>query len=153
MNKQRRVIPALAIIFNEQGQILLTKRDEPESPYHGLWEFPGGGIEHGENPQDTVLREVKEETGLTVQLLTKHPFVYSHLDERGEVHTIVMGFPARYVSGKIDTNNEPDVSEARWFNYEKIDFARTIPLTKEMLEEAREYMELNKKHVHTTTKE
>ena len=43
--------------------VLLT-RNSPRGPHPGLWNLPGGGIEHGEAPADAVVREVAEETGL-----------------------------------------------------------------------------------------
>lgn len=55
---------AAAIIFNEQGQILLQKRGD-----NGLWGLPGGGHELNESLSQTVLREVREETGLDVAIV------------------------------------------------------------------------------------
>lgn len=48
-------------------RLLITLRDDFEGlPYRGLWDFPGGGREPGETPEQTVLREVHEEVGLIV---------------------------------------------------------------------------------------
>jgi 8-oxo-dGTP pyrophosphatase MutT (NUDIX family) len=48
-----------------QGQhVLLVKRDHP-----ALWELPGGGMQPGESPEDTVVREVYEETGTAVEIV------------------------------------------------------------------------------------
>ena len=55
-----------AIIQNEAGQILLQQRAYPR----GKWGLPGGLMELGESTEETTLREVKEETGLTLGELT-----------------------------------------------------------------------------------
>jgi len=47
-----------------EGQVLLIRK--ARGPYAGLWDLPGGGIEFGESPEEAVLREFQEETGLAV---------------------------------------------------------------------------------------
>lgn len=48
-------------------QLLVYRRDvKPDLAYPGLWDFPGGGREGDETPEETVLRELEEEFGLTV---------------------------------------------------------------------------------------
>lgn len=43
-----------------------VQRREDDGPYHGLLEFPGGGIESGELPLEAVVREVEEEVGIKI---------------------------------------------------------------------------------------
>ena len=52
-----------AVVLNEQNEILLKK-----DPIRG-WELPGGMVEQGESIDDAVIREVKEETGLDIELV------------------------------------------------------------------------------------
>jgi 8-oxo-dGTP pyrophosphatase MutT (NUDIX family) len=64
--KPNSVVPsASAVVTNEYGQILLIKRRD-----NTLWALPGGGHEVGETIEQTAIREVKEETGLDVQVLS-----------------------------------------------------------------------------------
>ncbi|MGH9894387.1 MAG: NUDIX hydrolase [bacterium] len=58
-------IGAAAIIVNDNGGVLLVKHTYG----HLNWELPGGTAEAGESPDETVLREVREETGLDVAVL------------------------------------------------------------------------------------
>ena len=51
-------------IVEEKGKLLLLERKQPN-----IWEFPGGGIEFGEQPDETAKREVFEETGLEVKII------------------------------------------------------------------------------------
>ncbi|WP_149825443.1 NUDIX hydrolase [Streptomyces tailanensis] len=56
----------VAVIVNSRREVLLQLRDEkPDICWPGYWSLPGGGSEPGETPMDTVLRELKEETGIT----------------------------------------------------------------------------------------
>lgn len=55
-------VAAYALVVRDDA-VLLT-RNSPRGPHPGLWNLPGGGIEHGEAPRDAVVREVAEETGL-----------------------------------------------------------------------------------------
>jgi ADP-ribose pyrophosphatase YjhB (NUDIX family) len=66
-------VAAYAVIIRD-GQILLS-RLAPHVSREGLWTLPGGGLDHGEDPRDAVVREVHEETGLSVQIgETAHTF-------------------------------------------------------------------------------
>jgi ADP-ribose pyrophosphatase YjhB (NUDIX family) len=54
---------AYAYCVRTDGALLLA-RMAPDSPDAGWWTLPGGGVEFGEHPDDAVLRELREETGL-----------------------------------------------------------------------------------------
>ncbi|MBD8501151.1 NUDIX domain-containing protein [Paenibacillus arenosi] len=58
---RRIIVTGGAIIRDNQGRILLQKRSD-----YGDWGLPGGGMDHGETIEETMIREVKEETGLEV---------------------------------------------------------------------------------------
>ena len=62
---QRAAAYALAVRESETGPEVLLTRNSARGPHPGSWTLPGGGIDHGEKPRDTVVREVHEETGLT----------------------------------------------------------------------------------------
>jgi 8-oxo-dGTP diphosphatase len=59
------IIVTSAIIRNYENKVLIVKR-EPNDSFPNKWEFPGGKSEYGEHPEESVKREVKEETGLTI---------------------------------------------------------------------------------------
>ncbi|MGW4947850.1 NUDIX domain-containing protein [Actinoplanes sp. NPDC004185] len=62
-----RRIGAYGLCRDAAGRVLLA-RNSHLSAFPGLWTLPGGGVEQGEHPDDTVVREFAEETGLTVRV-------------------------------------------------------------------------------------
>jgi 8-oxo-dGTP diphosphatase len=62
---RRRRIAAYGVCRDGDGRVLLV-RASLRSNTPGVWSLPGGGIDHGEHPADAVVREIAEETGLTV---------------------------------------------------------------------------------------
>lgn len=61
----RHYVGAVGVIFNSAGQVLLI---EHVFRAHFPWGLPGGWVEHGESPAETVKREVEEELGVTVEI-------------------------------------------------------------------------------------
>jgi 8-oxo-dGTP diphosphatase len=57
---------SLAVIINENNQILITRRAH-DVPHGGLWEVPGGKLEPEETPHEALLREIHEEVGLLIK--------------------------------------------------------------------------------------
>jgi 8-oxo-dGTP diphosphatase len=60
-------ITVAAAVIRREGRILLTQRFE-DAHLGGLWEFPGGKVEDGETLQTALLREIREELGVTVEV-------------------------------------------------------------------------------------
>jgi len=58
-----------AIILNENKEILFTQRSLNDDFLPGYWELPGGGIDYGETPQEALIREIKEECGLGIEII------------------------------------------------------------------------------------
>ena len=65
MSTQTVLVAACALI-DADGRVLIAQRPEGKT-MAGLWEFPGGKVEKGERPEESVIRELKEELGITVK--------------------------------------------------------------------------------------
>lgn len=59
------LVSAVALI-DADGRVLIAQRPEGKT-MAGLWEFPGGKVEGGERPEETLIRELQEELGITVK--------------------------------------------------------------------------------------
>ena len=97
---------AAAVIFDERGHVLLVKENYERRRYS----FPGGAVERDEVPQDAVLREAQEETGVTVAI--DHLVGVYRLQNGFVVYAfrcnIVSGTPAMPVTGEL--------SEVAWYS-------------------------------------
>ena len=75
------------VIYN--NKILIMKKVKPSSDGYGYWELPGGGLEYGETPHQALIRELKEETGLTIHVIKP---VYTFTAIRPHYQTVGIGF-------------------------------------------------------------
>lgn len=65
MGEQQISVGVGAVVFRG-SEVLLIKRGKP--PFMGRWSIPGGGLHHGERLEDAAVREVMEETGVSIRL-------------------------------------------------------------------------------------
>ena len=72
----RLVLVAACVLIDPDGRVLIAQRPEGKS-MAGLWEFPGGKVEPGERPEETVIREMQEELGVTIKEACLAPFVFA----------------------------------------------------------------------------
>ncbi len=107
LGKQGKLrIGCSAIIFNEEGKFLLTRRADNDQ-----WCLPGGGMEPGESAAEACEREVFEETGLSVSV-KRLVGVYSHADQLvvypdgGKFQIVALHFEAEVIGGELSLSNE-----------------------------------------------
>lgn len=72
----KTVLVAACALIDADGRVLIAERPAGK-PMAGLWEFPGGKVEAGERPEDTLIRELKEELGITVSEPCLAPFTFA----------------------------------------------------------------------------
>lgn len=76
------ILVSAAVIESRRGEILIAKRPGHHKLAGGLWEFPGGKVEAGEDPKDCLKREMREEIGADVEVGELIGF-YSYVYELG----------------------------------------------------------------------
>ncbi|WP_139974869.1 8-oxo-dGTP diphosphatase MutT [Ochrobactrum sp. CGA5] len=75
--KERRILlVAACALVDSDGRVLLTQRPEGKQ-LAGLWEFPGGKVEPGETPEETLIRELQEEIGITTKVACLAPLTFA----------------------------------------------------------------------------
>ncbi|WP_051623449.1 NUDIX hydrolase [Clostridium hydrogeniformans] len=118
MNYPVHIVAVGGLIENEEGKILMMR-----NPDRG-WEIPGGQVEPGETLTDALKREVKEETGIDIQvgeLRAVHSNIAKRLQPDGvsPIGSIVsFGFTGKAVSGELTTSDES--LEVKWVHRENI---------------------------------
>ena len=70
------LIVAACALVDADGRVLIAQRPEGRS-MAGLWEFPGGKVEAGERPEDTLIRELNEELGIVVREACMAPLTFA----------------------------------------------------------------------------
>ncbi|MFH1787931.1 MAG: NUDIX hydrolase [Candidatus Altiarchaeota archaeon] len=111
------VTPLLTVdgVVVDGGRVLLVKRLNP--PFQGLWALPGGFVDVGESCEEAVVREVREETGLDVEI-KKLVGVYSDpaRDPRG--HTASAVYLCGKKGGRLAADD--DAADARFFSFDEL---------------------------------
>ncbi len=108
-----RPIVGVGAIIIENENVLIVRRGQP--PKMGAWSIPGGGVHLGEDLEEACMREVKEETGLDVEILSEGRVLNRITrDEwkRIQFHYVLIDFVCRPVGGTLQAAS--DISEARW---------------------------------------
>ncbi|MEV3872837.1 NUDIX domain-containing protein [Streptomyces sp. NPDC002454] len=113
------VVAASAVVTDDRGRILLQRRRD-----NGLWALPGGGMDMNESLPGTAVREVREETGLEVEITglvgtytdPRHIIAYSDGEVRRQFNVC---FRARVVGGSLAISDES--TELRFVHPDELD--------------------------------
>lgn len=108
---------AIAIII-ENKKLLLVKRNR--NPYKGRWMLPAGFLDYGELPTETIVREVKEETGLDVKSSVFFDTLQPIDDPRAPV-SLTFYYKVAVKNGKnIKNGDAEENSDIQWFDLNNI---------------------------------
>jgi 8-oxo-dGTP diphosphatase len=105
------VLVAACALIDPDGRVLLTRRPSGKL-MEGLWEFPGGKMELGERPEDTLIRELQEELGIAVKEDCLAPLTFaSHAYE--EFHLLMPLYVCRRWEGIVEAREAQEIAWVR----------------------------------------
>lgn len=110
------LVHAGGCIFNEKGEVLLQRRGDSK-----LWGFPGGAVELDETPEMAAVREIKEETGLDVEvgeLLGIYTDLDAYCPNGDRYQSVCIVYKLKAVGGEFFCDNE-ETLELKYFSLEE----------------------------------
>jgi 8-oxo-dGTP diphosphatase len=117
---KRTIFGVSGVAVNRKGEFLLTLRNDPTNPRaHLKWHFPGGGIEFGEHPLDTLDREIKEEIGVKPQPIFSRPLIKTWVLNEGSVHLTILFYVVKLNRNNIKLDQTENI-DYRWVKPEVI---------------------------------
>ncbi len=108
------VAGAAEAIITRKDKVLLVKR--ARDPYKGTWMFPAGFIDFGEHPEETIVREVKEETGMQATQMRLFKILQCEDDPRSPGHFLY--FYKVKAKGDLKIEDHDENSAIGWFEIE-----------------------------------
>jgi ADP-ribose pyrophosphatase YjhB (NUDIX family) len=134
----RTRVGGYALCTDDDGRILLARLSAIEVDV-GAWTLPGGGIEFGEHPDDAVIRELEEETGLhgaieSMAGVFSHVYPKSRAADGQDLHFLGVLYFVRIVSGSLRDELDGTTDAAQWFAPDELASIRLVEIAKHGVE-------------------
>ncbi len=116
-DRKRQRIAAYGVCRDADGRLLLA-RASSSLTVRGRWFLPGGGVQHGESPPDSLSREMDEETGLIVvvgELLEVLSDVRTVPPDRTNLHTVRLIYQVDSWEGRLRPESDGTTDAVGWF--------------------------------------
>lgn len=126
MIESKKTIEVVAAIIIRDDKLFATQRGYGE--WKDWWEFPGGKIEPGEEPEDALKREIREELATEIEvgdLLTTVEYEYP------QFHLTMHCYLCSIISGGLSLLEHED---ARWLVMDELDSVKWLPADKDVIE-------------------
>ena len=119
--KEQYVRVAAYGLVTYDNKMLLCRISKELPRWEGQWTLPGGGLDFGEHPEDAVIREIKEETGLHVRVGDIATIDSIH-DDSGtrDFHGIRIIYRTIYMGGELRNEVAGTTDACQWFSLEEI---------------------------------
>jgi mutator protein MutT len=118
-------------LIEKDGKNLVMRRSKLNDYMPLKWDIPGGIARPGETLEETIRREVKEETGLTIQVRNV-VFIYANRDQLPARQTFQAVYLCQYLDGEVQLNpSEHDLYE--WLDYDDIANINAIDFLRELV--------------------
>jgi 8-oxo-dGTP diphosphatase len=135
-----RLVRVAAYAVCRDGERILCCRLAPGEPSPGSWTLPGGGIDFGERPEDAVVRELEEETGLVgrvegIAAVRSRVFPGRLPDGRPrEMQAIALLYRATITGGSLRNEPHGSTDRAAWLTRDQLAAERTVSMMRTALE-------------------
>ena len=125
---ERQRIAAYGLVRDADGRLLLA-RAAPSLTLRGRWFLPGGGIQHGENPPDSLRREIEEESGLKVSVGSLFDVLSDvrTIPDGTSLHTVRLVYEVESWEGTLRPEADGTTDAVEWFTLDEV---RTLPLAR-----------------------
>ncbi len=140
MKKPKIVVGILGLPINHQKQFYLTRRDAPKRPiWHNKWQVAGGGLEFGEEPEQTLKREMQEELQVDIKILYPQPILRSQVwygaesDHNQDAQIILATYIIDIGNQAPKPEEDEETNAGGWFSIEEILELDSLPLTSKIV--------------------
>jgi mutator protein MutT len=131
-----------AVIVNAEGKIFLAMRGMEARNEKQKWEFPGGSVEFGENLEDTLIREIKEEYDFAIAV-EELIDVVNHIIPQEKQHWVSPTFLCRYRSGTPRIMEPLKCEKIGWFDLNELPVQEMTIASEKSLESLRKKIAKN----------
>lgn len=107
-----KVAVVAGVVIKKDDKYLLVQEKQPKA--YGLWNFPAGRVDVGDNFEQTAIREAKEEMGYDVELIKKLE-IFQELAEKEVRHA----YTAKIIGGELKYP-EDEIMDVQWFTFKEI---------------------------------
>ncbi|MBD3280523.1 NUDIX domain-containing protein [Candidatus Dojkabacteria bacterium] len=143
MSQITQKVLVTAIIIRD-GKILMQKRTDDLDSHRDKWTTPSGFVEVNEHPEDTIVREVKEELNIDIKIKSVIPAIDSFPNHKDKFHMIYIAYECEIINGKTSNIDEDgDISDIKWTRLDQLDDLDTIRGTMPPIREILRDVELN----------
>ncbi|HZU67690.1 MAG TPA: NUDIX domain-containing protein [Ktedonobacteraceae bacterium] len=124
-NEQARPMVGVSVLISNGDRVLLERRSK--DPMKGAWKAPGGHMEFGETPEQTAMREVQEELGVTLSDL-KFRTITNDVFEAEKKHYITIWMDAHIAAGEPKLQAPYEETEIGWFTWDALPQPLYLPI-------------------------
>lgn len=129
----KHIQPVVLAVIRKSNTYLFTLRVDSH-PQMQKWQIPGGGLEFGESPQETLHREVKEELGIKVTIITPLPYFGSTV--RSSWHGIILPFLCSMKNANDPIILNEEANAFRWFPFNALNSLPLLEQSERVIAEA-----------------